>query len=358
MVRPAWPTPAGRGRCVPSRRRRYCLLTRRDKLVLGLDGRDPGASSSSSSLGPDDRLDRPVVHELERDRRPSTRSSSSGIENYVNLFTRLPAVLAGPPHNLIWLVFLCSSRRRSASSSRSCSTRTSAARASTRARSTCRSSCRSRSSASSGSSSTRRSKGFINNVARHDTAPDNPSAGWGTRTSTSWAVLVAASWRHVGYMMVLYLAGLKSVDPSLREAAAIDGAIERQTFFRVVFPVMTPDQRRDPGHHDHRVAARVRHRLHHQQGPERPRAAVDADHQQHRSASRAGSGSDRRSRSSCCVISVGPIIVFLTRTMRRSRDDRARGRRRCPRAAASDRRRRGSGCARVALHAFLIAHGR
>ena len=46
----------------------------------------------------------------------------------------------------------------------------------------------------------------------------------GNPSSTSWAVLVAASWRHVGYIMVLYLAGLKSVDPTLREAAAIDGA--------------------------------------------------------------------------------------------------------------------------------------
>jgi len=55
-----------------------------------------------------------------------------------------------------------------------------------------------------------------------------------------WAVLVAASWRQVGYVMVLYLAGLKSVDPALREAAAIDGASETQTFFRVVFPVMKP----------------------------------------------------------------------------------------------------------------------
>jgi ABC-type sugar transport system permease subunit len=55
-----------------------------------------------------------------------------------------------------------------------------------------------------------------------------------------WAVLVAASWRHIGYIMVLYLAGLKSVDPSLREAAAMDGASERQTFIHVVFPVMAP----------------------------------------------------------------------------------------------------------------------
>ena len=55
-----------------------------------------------------------------------------------------------------------------------------------------------------------------------------------------WAALVAASWRHVGYIMVLYLAGLKSVDPSLREAAAIDGANGAQTYLHVVFWVMMP----------------------------------------------------------------------------------------------------------------------
>jgi multiple sugar transport system permease protein len=55
-----------------------------------------------------------------------------------------------------------------------------------------------------------------------------------------WAVLLAAGWRHVGYIMLLYLAGLKGVDPSLREAAAVDGSSEVSTFFRVVFPVMRP----------------------------------------------------------------------------------------------------------------------
>ena len=55
-----------------------------------------------------------------------------------------------------------------------------------------------------------------------------------------WAVLVAASWRHVGYIMVLYLAGLKGVDPTLREAASIDGASEVQTFRLVVFPSLKP----------------------------------------------------------------------------------------------------------------------
>ncbi|MEV0993685.1 sugar ABC transporter permease [Nonomuraea sp. NPDC050202] len=55
-----------------------------------------------------------------------------------------------------------------------------------------------------------------------------------------WVVMVAAGWRHVGYVMIIYLAGLKAVDPALKEAAAIDGANERQAFFRVVFPTLRP----------------------------------------------------------------------------------------------------------------------
>jgi ABC-type sugar transport system permease subunit len=55
-----------------------------------------------------------------------------------------------------------------------------------------------------------------------------------------WAVLVEASWRQAGYVMVLYLAGLKAVDPSLREAALMDGANAWQTFWRVVFPTLRP----------------------------------------------------------------------------------------------------------------------
>jgi multiple sugar transport system permease protein len=63
---------------------------------------------------------------------------------------------------------------------------------------------------------------------------------YGDPSVNLWAVLVAASWRHTGYIMLLYLAGLKAVDPSLREAAQMDGASERRAFFSVVFPVMRP----------------------------------------------------------------------------------------------------------------------
>ncbi|MEV4365584.1 sugar ABC transporter permease [Nonomuraea sp. NPDC049637] len=62
----------------------------------------------------------------------------------------------------------------------------------------------------------------------------------GDRSINIWVVMVAAGWRHVGYVMIIYLAGLKAVDPALKEAAAIDGATEAQAFFRVVFPTLRP----------------------------------------------------------------------------------------------------------------------
>ncbi len=82
-------------------------------------------------------------------------------------------------------------------------------------------------------------QGLLNNIL--GTNKQGNLISWlGDPSLNLWAVLVAASWRHIGYVMVLYLAGLKAVDPTLREAAAIDGANERQTFFRVVFPVLKP----------------------------------------------------------------------------------------------------------------------
>lgn len=50
------------------------------------------------------------------------------------------------------------------------------------------------------------------------------------------AILIAAIWRQAGYIMVLYLAGLKGCDPSLEEAAAVDGATAWQRFRFVVMP--------------------------------------------------------------------------------------------------------------------------
>ncbi|MGW0904738.1 carbohydrate ABC transporter permease [Streptomyces sp. NPDC002853] len=72
-------------------------------------------------------------------------------------------------------------------------------------------------------------------------ANQNDPIDWlGNSDINIWMMMLAASWRHTGYVMILYLAGLKSVDPALKEAAQIDGANARQTFFRVVFPALRP----------------------------------------------------------------------------------------------------------------------
>ncbi|MGW2474362.1 carbohydrate ABC transporter permease [Streptomyces sp. NPDC001665] len=69
---------------------------------------------------------------------------------------------------------------------------------------------------------------------------ETPTDWLGDPDLNIWMILLAAAWRHTGYVMILYLAGLKAVDRSLKEAAAIDGASEAQTFFRVVFPTLRP----------------------------------------------------------------------------------------------------------------------
>ena len=55
-----------------------------------------------------------------------------------------------------------------------------------------------------------------------------------------WAVIVAAVWRQVGYIMILFLAGLKAVDVSTIEAATVDGANYWQRLRDVVLPALAP----------------------------------------------------------------------------------------------------------------------
>jgi len=83
-----------------------------------------------------------------------------------------------------------------------------------------------------------RSDGFINGILGRDI--DNAISFFGNYDINIYVIMVIASWRHVGYIMLLYLAGLKAIDPSLREASAIDGATEWETFRKVILPVMRP----------------------------------------------------------------------------------------------------------------------
>lgn len=82
--------------------------------------------------------------------------------------------------------------------------------------------------------------GLLNNLIRASHIDSDFDRQWLSASHNIWPVLVAASWRHVGYVMILFLAGLKAVDPALREAAALDGASEWQVFRHVVFPSLAP----------------------------------------------------------------------------------------------------------------------
>lgn len=65
--------------------------------------------------------------------------------------------------------------------------------------------------------------------------------GWlGDRDIAIWCVIAAAVWRQVGYVMVLYLAGLKNIDPSLIDAARVDGANRWGLFRFVILPLLAP----------------------------------------------------------------------------------------------------------------------
>ena len=55
-----------------------------------------------------------------------------------------------------------------------------------------------------------------------------------------WAVSIAAAWQMTGYIMALYLAGLRGIPQELREAAAIDGAGTFATYRYIIIPLLMP----------------------------------------------------------------------------------------------------------------------
>lgn len=53
-------------------------------------------------------------------------------------------------------------------------------------------------------------------------------------------LLIIMIWQQVGYMMIIYIAGLQGVSDDLKEAAHIDGANSRQVLFKVTIPLVMP----------------------------------------------------------------------------------------------------------------------
>ena len=55
-----------------------------------------------------------------------------------------------------------------------------------------------------------------------------------------WGLVVLMNWQLIGYMMIIYIAGLQNISPELIEAAKIDGAPKLQTLFNETIPMLMP----------------------------------------------------------------------------------------------------------------------
>lgn len=55
-----------------------------------------------------------------------------------------------------------------------------------------------------------------------------------------WGLIILVSWQQIGYMMIIYIAGLQAIPTSVMEASQIDGANSMQKLFRVTIPMMMP----------------------------------------------------------------------------------------------------------------------
>ena len=55
-----------------------------------------------------------------------------------------------------------------------------------------------------------------------------------------WGLIILMCWQQIGYMMIIYIAGLQAVPGDMLEAAKIDGASGRETLFRVIIPNVMP----------------------------------------------------------------------------------------------------------------------
>lgn len=55
-----------------------------------------------------------------------------------------------------------------------------------------------------------------------------------------WGLIILMNWQMIGYIMIIYIAGLQNVSADVLEAARMDGANGMQTLFRVTIPMMMP----------------------------------------------------------------------------------------------------------------------
>ena len=80
--------------------------------------------------------------------------------------------------------------------------------------------------------------GLLNNISK--VFGGEGKTNWLGPGNAIWSVLIVLIWHGFGWGMLIYYTGIKNIDPTLYEAAAIDGANNKQTFLSVTLPLMKP----------------------------------------------------------------------------------------------------------------------
>lgn len=80
--------------------------------------------------------------------------------------------------------------------------------------------------------------GLLNNIT--SALGITQKINWLGTGNAIWSVLLVLIWHGFGWGMLIYYTGIKNIDPVLYEAAAIDGADNKQTFIRITLPLMIP----------------------------------------------------------------------------------------------------------------------
>lgn len=81
--------------------------------------------------------------------------------------------------------------------------------------------------------------GPVNQLLRNIGISDVPKWFWGTSTALLTIVIVVV-WKQAGYYMIMFMGGLKNINPELYEAAKIDGANAWKAFLHITWPMLSP----------------------------------------------------------------------------------------------------------------------
>jgi raffinose/stachyose/melibiose transport system permease protein len=82
--------------------------------------------------------------------------------------------------------------------------------------------------------------GIVNGILMELNILSSPVNWFETKLASLFIVGIASLWQSFGIVMILFLMGLQSVPKEIYDSASIDGANERQKFFRITIPMLGP----------------------------------------------------------------------------------------------------------------------